>query len=68
MYLNEFDRFVRHELKPFAYLRYGDDFIIFSAAQNQAKDFRLASQGYLSSRLGLYLHQDNDIIVKSSEG
>ncbi len=27
VYLNEFDRFVQHSLKPLAYIRYGDDFI-----------------------------------------
>jgi len=28
IYLNEFDRHIKHRLKPRAYVRYGDDFII----------------------------------------
>ena len=29
IYLNELDRFVKYEIKPKAYMRYGDDFLIF---------------------------------------
>ena len=33
IYLHEFDRYVRHELRPSGYVRYGDDFVLFCASR-----------------------------------
>jgi hypothetical protein len=41
IYINEWDRFVRHELKPLAYVRYGDDFLLYFADAATAR----ATQG-----------------------
>jgi len=40
IYLNELDRFVKHELKVKHYLRYGDDFILIHADLKKLKDLR----------------------------
>lgn len=37
IYLNEFDRFVRHTLKPLGYIRYGDDFVLFTNNEAEAR-------------------------------
>ncbi|HSW37023.1 MAG TPA: hypothetical protein VLG37_01485 [Candidatus Saccharimonadales bacterium] len=36
IYLNEFDRFMSHGLKPLAYLRYGDDWLCFVSDRSTA--------------------------------
>lgn len=56
IYLNEFDRFVKHKLKAGYYLRYCDDFVIFS--ENKAwleKQIPLISN-FLEDKLKLKLH------------
>lgn len=40
IYLNEFDRFIVHELRPLAYLRYGDDWLCFTPDQQTATAIR----------------------------
>jgi hypothetical protein len=68
IYLHEFDRFVRHERKPIAYLRYGDDFILFGPNQAACLDHRQESQQFLDEKLGLPLNPRNDAIVRSRDG
>jgi hypothetical protein len=66
--MHEFDRYVRHKLKPLAYMRYGDDFIIFVHNEHLAKEYRNRAQEFLNIKLGLFLHKSNDIIVNSRDG
>ena len=68
IYLNEFDRFVRHTLKPQAYERYGDDFLLFCRTRKQARELRLRAKIFLSSDLGLSLNPKNDIVVPAKTG
>lgn len=68
IYLNEFDRFVRHTLKPQAYLRYGDDFVIIAPNRHLARRFRLRAQKFLLYELELQLHPRNDVIVPATSG
>ncbi len=68
IYLNEFDRFVRHQLKPFAYIRYGDDFIVFASTKRRAEEYRAKSKNFLGEFLKLSLHKKNDAIVPSESG
>ena len=68
IYLNEFDRFVRHTLKPQAYLRYGDDFILFAATRHQARSYRTASQDFLQKSLKLRINPRNDVVIAASAG
>jgi hypothetical protein len=63
IYLHEFDRFVRHQLKPQAYLRYGDDFILFCPTRRQAHQARRRAAEFLSQELSLSLNPKNDVVV-----
>ena len=64
IYLNELDRFLKHTIKPQAYLRYGDDFIIISENLRQIKQIREKTIEFLREKLRLEINAKNDIIVK----
>ena len=68
IYLNELDRFVSHNIRPLAYLRYGDDFIILSNEKSELQDMRARIREYLKAEIRLDLHEKNDILVKSAWG
>ncbi len=68
IYLNEFDRYIRHTLKPQAYLRYGDDFICIVATRRQARQIRQAAVKFLINVLDLKINAKNDTIVRTSDG
>ncbi|TVP65951.1 MAG: RNA-directed DNA polymerase [Leptolyngbya sp. LCM1.Bin17] len=55
IYLNGFDHFVKEELQASKYLRYVDDFALFSDDPNFLSDARLAIEVYLS-KLRLKIH------------
>lgn len=68
IYLNEWDRFVRHQLQPLAYLRYGDDCILFFDTSKRALNSRSVAEKVLHEQLGLSLNFSNNIIIHSSKG
>lgn len=68
IYLNEFDRFVRHTIKPFGYVRYGDDFVMYFATEQQAKNSELLIGDYMHSELLLEVHPTNNYILKVGWG
>lgn len=68
VYLNEYDFFVRHSLKPLAYVRYGDDFILIFRTQEEAKAAQTAGTYFLYDELLLKVHSTNNIIVKACHG
>ncbi|MCX6743981.1 MAG: reverse transcriptase/maturase family protein [Candidatus Parcubacteria bacterium] len=68
IYLNEFDHYVKHNLKPLAYLRYGDDFIILADSKEKIEELRSASVHFLNCRLNLQINAKNDIIIKAKQG
>lgn len=68
IYLNELDRFAKHTIKPQAYLRYGDDFIIISENLDQLKRNRAKIIEFLKEKLRLEINAKNDIIVKARQG
>lgn len=53
IYLNEFDRFAVHILKPQAYLRYGDDFIIFAENKKSLIAMREKTKQFLQKTFAL---------------
>ena len=55
IYLNEFDRFMVHTLKPKAYLRYGDDWLCFTESKTDALFIRNAAEQFLFESLNLQL-------------
>ena len=68
IYLNELDRFVVHKLKPKAYVRYGDDFIIITDSRQQAVEFRKQIIKFLNDELRLNINPKHDEIRKVSNG
>jgi retron-type reverse transcriptase len=56
VYLNELDQFVKRELKVRAYLRYVDDFVLFSNDKKELHEWRAALIEFLAG-LRLTLHE-----------
>ncbi len=57
VYLNEFDHFVKRKLKCRGYVRYVDDFLLFSDDKAQLSDWRDAIIDYMAD-LRLTLHEN----------
>jgi len=68
IYLNELDRFVKHELRIKNYLRYGDDFILVEPDLQKLTRFRDRTIQFLEEKLQLSLNSKNDKIVKALHG
>lgn len=56
LYLNEFDHFVKHELKRKYYLRYVDDFVVLGKTKEELHEVKERSTKFLKERLKLELH------------
>ncbi len=68
IYLNEFDRFVRHQIKPLGYVRYGDDFVIFEGTKAQVKAIQELVSVWLSVNLALQLNSKNNLVFPAKRG
>ena len=68
IYLNELDGFVQHTIRPQAYLRYGDDFIIIMEDKEELSRVRLQVEAFLLEQLKLDLNPKNDVIFKARKG
>jgi len=68
IYLNEFDQFVKHELKIKDYLRYTDDFIVVANDEKYLKKILKSIKEFLEQKLQLKLHPNKIIIKKFRQG
>ncbi|QQG42667.1 MAG: group II intron reverse transcriptase domain-containing protein [Candidatus Giovannonibacteria bacterium] len=68
IYMNEFDQFVKHKLKARYYLRYADDFVIFSENKNWLEGLILQIKNFLCEKLKLDLHPDKLFIKTLASG
>ena len=68
IYLNELDRYVKHVLRIRKYLRYGDDFVMFTDSWDAAVECRELVKTFLHCRLSLDLHGRNDVICPCNDG
>ena len=68
VYMNEFDQFVKHKLKVKHYIRYADDFVIFSEDKKYLQNTTFAMQEFLYEKLKLKLHPDKVFIKTLSSG
>lgn len=68
IYLNELDRYVKHTLRITKYLRYGDDFVIFTDSRDEAVQHREFMQTFLHDQLTFELHSRNDVIFPCNDG
>ncbi|TSC78179.1 MAG: Uncharacterized protein G01um101433_375 [Parcubacteria group bacterium Gr01-1014_33] len=56
IYMSESDRFVKHKLKVKCYIRYADDFVIFSGNREVLEEYVLCIRDFLWRELKLELH------------
>jgi retron-type reverse transcriptase len=68
VYMNEFDQFAKHTLKARYYIRYADDFVVFSASRRYLEEQLHPIGTFLRERLGLELHPDKVFIKTISAG
>ena len=68
VYMNEFDQFIKQELKIKYYARYTDDFVIVSNNARYLQDVLISIRIFLKNRLGLELHPKKVTIKKYSQG
>ena len=68
IYLNEFDQFVKHNLKVKYYIRYADDFVILSEDKKYLEDLILKINNFLKNSLKLQMHPDKVFIKTLSSG
>jgi RNA-directed DNA polymerase len=68
IYMNEFDQFVKHQLKAKYYIRYADDFVILSRNRKQLENMLPRINGFLKSELQLTLHPNKVSISTVASG
>ena len=68
VYMNEFDQFVKHELKVRHYARYTDDFVILSETDREFNDLLEKITNFLHDKLHLSLHPHKVDIRKLHQG
>src|SRR3989338_6408249 len=68
VYLNELDQFVKHKLKVKHYIRYADDFVIFSESKEYLGDIIPLIGNFLQNELKLAFHPGKVFIKTLSSG
>ncbi|MBU2101154.1 reverse transcriptase/maturase family protein [Patescibacteria group bacterium] len=68
VYMNEFDQFVKHELRIQHYARYTDDFVILSSDMDYLLSLLEPIQSFLKRYLDLELHEGKTSIRKLGQG
>ena len=66
--MNEFDQFIKQDLKIKYYIRYTDDFLIISNNKQDLGGLILKITRFLKQRLSLELHPDKINIIKLERG
>ena len=68
VYLNEFDYFVKHELRAKFYIRYLDDFVIFHNDIHILEKWKIQINEFLMTNLKLELHPEKSQIYPLHKG
>ncbi|OGY45486.1 MAG: hypothetical protein A2744_02245 [Candidatus Buchananbacteria bacterium RIFCSPHIGHO2_01_FULL_44_11] len=68
VYMNEFDQFVKHQLKVKYYIRYADDFVFLSDDKIWLQNTLLVVRNFLMDKLRLELHPDKLFIKTITSG
>jgi len=68
IYLNEFDRFIKHKIKAKFYIRYAEDFVILSDDKNWLENQIPLIKEFLWSSLNLEIHPNKMYIKTMSSG
>ncbi|NCC20118.1 hypothetical protein EOM33_03580 [Candidatus Saccharibacteria bacterium] len=67
-YLHELDRHIRHVVEPLAYVRYGDDMVVWACNRQEILRYRERLTAFLSDVLKMTTNPRNDCIVRSYQG
>jgi len=68
IYMNEFDQFVKHNLKVKYYIRYADDFVVIYQNRKYLENILEQIKKFLENNLKLTLHPDKVFIKTISSG
>lgn len=68
IYMNEFDQFIKNELKIKYYIRYADDFVVLSESKEYLEDILPKISRFLETKLKLSLHPDKVFIKSFASG
>lgn len=68
VYLHQLDMFVKQSLRCRAYLRYMDDFVLFSNDKAQLHAWKRAIEDFLATRLRLVLHPKKSLVFPVKVG
>lgn len=68
VYLNELDRFVKHELKAKCYIRYVDDFVLLHRDKAVLEGWKLEIDEFLKRELKIQLHPEKSGIIQLKSG
>lgn len=68
VYMNEFDQFVKHQLKVKYYIRYADDFVFLDPSRRRLDGLLSRVECFLRMRLNLNLHPDKCFIKTFASG
>ena len=68
IYMNEFDQYVKHELKEKYYLRYADDSVFLSRDKLYLEILRQKCAAFLLEKLSLMLHPDKVFLQTFASG
>lgn len=68
VYMNEFDQFMKHELRVKHYIRYADDFVVMSSSKKELEEYLPRISKFLLEKLKLSLHPDKVSIKTLASG
>src|ERR1035437_1730938 len=68
IYMNEFDQFIKRELKIKYYIRYADDFVILSQDKKYLETILIKMTELLENKLKLQMHPDKVFIKTIASG
>jgi RNA-directed DNA polymerase len=68
IYMNKFDQFMKHKLKAKYYIRYADDFVVFSENKKRLDEIIEPMKKFLSEELKLEIHPDKIYLKTVSSG
>lgn len=68
IYLNELDKFIKHELRVRYYIRYCDDFVILNTDKLYLENLISEINNFLQNNLKLFLHPEKISIRKYHQG
>ncbi len=68
VYMNEFDQFMKHKIKAKYYIRYADDFVIFSRDKNWLCNIITQISDFLWNKLRLQLHPNKVSVSTIASG